>query len=219
MLIYNSNPLLTPFANMTKTEHRIIAILRKTPSTIADLVSTLELSRNAVVFQLGQMESKGLVERGDARHTRKAGKPAREYRATDGQEDSMSSAYKPFATALVEHASHHMPRAAFKRLMKDVGKGIALAAGINDQWPLDERLEAARKVVDELGANTELDRESDSYVIRSHNCPLASAVRSNGCVCAAVASFFSEATGCTVEEQCSREKQLVCRFKLMDKRA
>ena len=175
---------------MTKTEHRIIAALRKQPSTIAELCDELDLSRNAIVFQLGQMESKDLVERGPLRRAKRAGKPAVVYQAVEGREDSMSNAYRDFSTALVDEISSQLSSAAMKQLMKKVGKRIAESASIDKKSKLSDRLNAARAVVDQLGAATEFSEEKGGYIIQSHNCPLASAVRSDGCVCGVVAGFF-----------------------------
>lgn len=202
---------------MTKTEHRIIAALRKCPSTIAELCEALDLSRNAIVFQLGQMETKGLVERGPVRHAKRAGKPAVVYQAVEGREDSMSNAYRDFSAALVGEVSGQLSPAAMKQLMKKVGKRIAQSAQVDKTQSIAERLSAARAIVDELGAATELHEEKGVYIIQSHSCPLASAVRSDGCVCGVVAGFFKEATGCLVEEQCRRGDRLVCRFRLSAK--
>ncbi len=202
---------------MTKTEHRIIAALRRNPATIAELSNELGLSRNAIVFQLGQMEASGLVSRGPTRHAKRAGKPAVVYVAVEGREDSMSNAYRDFSALLVDEASRQLSPPAMKQLMKKVGKRIAKNAAIDKQLSLAERLNAARLVADKLGAATELHEEGGSHVIQSHNCPLASAVRSDSCVCRVVASFFSEATGCKVEEQCQRGDRLICRFRLNEK--
>lgn len=199
---------------MTKTENRIIAILRRQSSTIADLVEALDLSRNAIVFQLSQMEAKGLITKGSARHEKRAGKPSIEYVAVSGQEDSMSNAYRNFASLLVEQVSQQLPPKAMKKVMRQIGLEIAKSSAIDKDWPVSQRLTAARAVADELGAATELSEVGGKYIIESHNCPLASAVRSDACVCTVVESFFKEATGCLVEQHCNRDDKLLCRFEL-----
>ena len=75
-----------------------------------------------------------------------------------------------------------------------------------------QRLELARAFVDHLGAATTLEDGRDEIILRSHTCPLARAVRRDGCVCEAVASFLSEVTGTDVTEFCDRGPKLTCQF-------
>lgn len=199
---------------MTKTENRIIAILRRQSSTIADLAEELDLSRNAIVFQLSQMEAKGLIAKGSTRHEKRAGKPSIEYVAVSGQEDSMSNAYPGFASLLVQQVSQQLPPKAIKKMMRHIGLEIAKSSAIDKDWPISQCLTAARAVADEMGAATELSEIDGKYIIESHNCPLASAVRSDACVCSVVESFFKEVTGCFVEQKCSHGDKLLCRFEL-----
>jgi len=49
-------------------------------------------------------------------------------------------------------------------------------------------------------------------LVRNYSCPVASAVRTEPCVCRALAAFFCEATGQPAVEQCLRGERLICQY-------
>ena len=52
------------------------------------------------------------------------------------------------------------------------------------EHPIDQR----------LGASTEVVEQPGGVLVRNYSCPVASAVRTEPCVCRALAAFFSEAS-------------------------
>ena len=200
---------------MINTNQRIISMLRKTPLTVNQLVERLGLSRNAIVFQLGQLEAEGLVERGQFIYTKRVGKPAVQFKAVEGQEDSLSKAYPAFSAMLIKNMSAELEKPKIKSIMKKVGRDIAKEVNVDKTLPVEERLRLARIFADSMGAATELTDNEDEFIIESYNCPLASAVRADPCVCEVIASYFSNTTGCKVKELCDRSSEkLLCRYSI-----
>jgi predicted ArsR family transcriptional regulator len=178
-------------------------------------VNKIGLSRNAIVFQLGQLEADGLIERERFVHSNRAGKPAIQYKAVDGKEDSLSKAYPAFSSLLIKKMSEELTASKMKSILRKVGQDLALDLNIDENLPVEERLRIAREFADSMGAATEITTQKNKIIIESHNCPLAAAVRADPCVCSVIASLFSNSTGCKVKELCKRSNEkLLCRFSI-----
>ncbi|MEM7045829.1 MAG: ArsR family transcriptional regulator [Pseudomonadota bacterium] len=196
------------------TRDDILSQLRRGNLTTAELANHLGLSRNAVVLPLGQLESEGLIRRAALRRSGQAGKPAHEFEIVPGHEDRASSAYRPFVELLLTVLPRHQTSDEIEKLMFDVGHEMAgHMPGIEDKT-FKGRLAAARAVVDDLGAATELLVDGGGVLVQSRSCPLATAVRKEPCVCKAVAAFFEAATGRKTSERCIRKDKLTCRFEI-----
>lgn len=196
------------------TREDILSQLRRDNLTTAELANRLGLSRNAVVLPLGQLESEGLVRRAALRRSGQAGKPAHEYEIVPGHEDAVSSAYRPFVELLLSVLPRYQTSEDIEKLMLDVGREMAMYIPSVKAKTFEDRVAAARALVDDLGAATELFVEEDSVFIESRSCPLATAVRKEPCICKAVAAFFEAATGRNTSERCVRRDKLTCRFEI-----
>ncbi len=196
------------------TRDDILAHLRRGNLTTAELVERLGISRNAVVVPLGQLVGQGLVRQASMRRSGRAGKPAVEYEIVPGHEDTVSTAYRPLVELLLGALPRYLPPAGIKALMLDIGGEMAAHLPLSDDATFDERLAAARRIVDDMGAATELKSCGDGLIVQSHSCPVAAAVRKEPCICGAVAAFFEAATGRRTETRCIREAKLTCRFKI-----
>ena len=196
------------------TRDDILSQLRRSNLTTAELATRLGVSRNAVVVPLGQMISEGVIRQATVRRSGQAGKPAHEFEVVPGYEDSASTAYRPFVDLLLTVLARNMRPAELEALMFDIGREMAARMPSADRETFDERLAAARGIVDGLGAATELISSKDRVTVQSHSCPLAVAVRKEPCVCKAVAAFFEAATGRKTSERCIREEKLTCRFEI-----
>ena len=190
------------------TRDDILSQLRRGNLTTAELAQRLGLSRNAVVQPLGHLVSEGLVRRATPRRSGQAGKPAHEFEIVPGHEDAIST------DVMLTVLPRHQTAAEIEKLMLDVGREMASHVPSSDQTSFADRLAAARTIVDDLGAATELIVDGDRVVVQSRSCPLATAVRKESCVCKAVAAFFETATGRKTEERCLREEKLTCRFEI-----
>lgn len=198
------------------TKDKILKTLRENPRTISELAKEFGLARTAITTQIDRLTSDGLIEKGIMRSNNGAGKPAQEYKTVAGTEDFGSSAYLPFVQTLLEHLPSRLDQKDRKKLLEAVGKNMAAKAGLQGKKKtdksLEEKIEAAIAIVNELGATAKLIDSGDEILVRNITCPLASAVRSEPCVCDAVAAFFEEATGSKTKAACERGEKLVCRY-------
>lgn len=194
------------------TRAKLLQLLRQQPRTITELAQHLKLARNAISVQLDRLTADGIVLKGEIRQSETAGKPAREYTIAPGTEDRGSSAYLPFVESLLKTLPNHLDQKHRKQLLENVGKHMAEQAGISKDGSLNARIKKAITVVNQLGATAEIIHEDNDIVIKNMACPLASAVRSEPCVCDAVAAFFTQATGAKTRAECHHGNNLVCRY-------
>lgn len=194
------------------TKEKLLIILRENPKTISELAAELGLARTAITSQLDRLIHDGMVQKGITRRHQSAGKPAQEYRVTPGTEDAGSTAYLPFVASLLETLPAHLNRDERNNLLEQVGKHMALKAGLGNNGTLEERIEKAISIVNQLGASAQLIRNEKDIIIQNITCPLASAVRSEPCVCNAVAAFFTEATGANTRAECQHGDHLICKY-------
>jgi predicted ArsR family transcriptional regulator len=195
---------------MMKTD--LLNLLRRQPLTVNALCESLGVTRNAVNVQLRQLEAEGLVRRAHTPVRNGPGKPANLYEAAPGSEDVSSSAYQAVLTALLGELGARLPAAKLADILEQTGRQLARDAGLNPTAGFDEALRAALAAVERLGASTEVVEQPGGVLVRNYSCPVASAVRTEPCVCRALAVFFSEATGQPAVEQCLRGERLICQY-------
>lgn len=196
------------------TKDKILKTLREKPKTISELAKELGVARTAITTQLDRLVADDLIQKGIMRTSSSAGKPAQEYKTVPGTEDAGSSAYLPFVKTLLDSLPDHLDAKQRKTLLEGVGRNMAENAGLNGNknQSLEQKIEAAIAIVNHLGATAELIDNDKEIIVRNITCPLASAVRSEPCVCDAVAAFFAKATGAKTKAACERGEDLICRY-------
>ncbi len=201
------------------TKNDISSMLQREALTVTELVKRLDVTRNAVIVPLRQLEAEGLVF-GVERRAKRVGKPAMEYAAVAGHEDIASSAYPPFAELLLRSLPDHLRPEQIACVLKQVGQKMAAELekhrDADSEATFQERLQVATNFADSVGADTVVEKTGGSTVVRSYSCPLGRAVRAEPHVCSVIASFFASATGGQVNEQCDRGKKLICKFAITE---
>ncbi len=193
------------------TRQKILALLRRQAMTVSELSARLDVTRNAVIVPLRQLEADGLIE-GVEHREKRVGKPAVQYAAVAGREDEASRAYPPFTELIMQALPEQLSRDQIGQLMQRIGRQMALDVDVDQQSSFSDRLKAATDFVDEMGAATVVETTENGSIVRSYSCPLGRAVRREPCVCSMISAFFSEVTGSSVEEQCDRSEKLFCKF-------
>ena len=193
------------------TRGRIVALLRRAPSTVEELAASLDLTDNAVRAQLAAMERDGLVrQRGVRKGTRK---PALEYELDPGAETALSRAYVPLVEALVEVLAGWLSREDLEEILQEAGRRAAQALPRLPGAP-EERVRAAGRALDELGGLTDVDAAGAGWTIRSAGCPLAELVGKRPETCRALEALVAELTRLPVREACDRAERPRCRFEI-----
>jgi predicted ArsR family transcriptional regulator len=194
------------------TKNDILSLLQREALTVVQLCERLGVTRNAVNVQIKQLEAEGFVRTSKLRQRGALGKPATLYEAAPGSEDVASLAYQTFLSGLLAVLREQIGESALADVLEQTGRRLARDAGLGDTSDFESGLRAAMAAADALGATTEAIVQPDGMMVRNYTCPMGSAVRGEPCVCRALASFFSEATGCPATEQCAREDRLICQY-------
>ena len=194
------------------TKSDILQLLQREPLTVVQLCELLAVTRNAVIVQLKQLESEGLVRRSKIRPPNTVGKPPVIFEAAPGSEDVTSTAYQILLTQLLATLKDRYNVEELGDVLEQTGRQLAQRAGLANPVDFDSGLRAAMTAADALGASTEAVPQGGGVMVRIFTCPVGSVVREEQCVCRAMAAFFSEATGMPASEQCLREDRLICQY-------
>jgi predicted ArsR family transcriptional regulator len=192
---------------------RIIALLRRGASTVDELSAALGVTDNAVRAHLQRLERDGVVSATGTRQGPGAGKPATTYRIAPEAEPSLSSAYAPVLTALLQTLAERTPPEELDALMRDVGRRLGPAQPKGGS--LEARVGAAAALISSLGSEIDVERTPDGYLLRGFACPLAAVVRAEPSACLAVEELVEAVVGVPVRERCDRSDGPRCRFQVL----
>lgn len=200
------------------TRGRIVALLRRSPSTVEELAAELQLTDNAIRLHLQTLERDGVVVAKGVRRGGGVGKPATEYEISAEAEPSFSEAYIPFLTSLLSVVGNKLGSTELRAVMRDVGRRLAATspAAAGDALA---RAQRASQLLNALGGVTTVEKEPGGrYAIKGCSCPLSVAVNERAEVCLAVQTMLRDVTGLTVREECDRSERPRCHFALVDAR-
>jgi predicted ArsR family transcriptional regulator len=199
---------------------RIIGLLRRGERSVEELAAALDVTDNAVRAQLQILEREGLVRQARVRHAGVVGKPPTLYQIAPETEPLLSSAYAPTLRALLEALGERVSPQTLNAIMRDVGARLTAASGTSpntSKHDLEAGARAAAAVLASLGAEVDVEREGDGWVIRGYACPLAEAVRAQPKTCRAVEALVSNVAGAPAHEHCERGDSVRCRFEIRTK--
>jgi predicted ArsR family transcriptional regulator len=203
--------------NTTASRARLLQLLREGAWTVEDLAASLELTDNAVRFHLDSLEREGTVRREGTLRKPAVGQPAALYSLTPAAEDAFSRAYAPVLGATLAELRENMSTTQLTGFLKRVGR--RLAAGIeHSSAPIGRRVAEASALLNSLGGITVVQKSTDGYQIAGKACPLARAVQSDPCVCAAVTALVAEVVEADVRERCDRSGRPRCCFEITPRR-
>lgn len=194
------------------TQKSILTALRREPKSIAELCKLLNVTRNAIDVQIRQLESQGMIRASKIERLGKVGKPAVKYEMTPGKEDVFSSGYPIFLSALLNALKKQFDQKIISELLTQTGKEIAATVERDKQCSFKEKLRIALEVANSIGADTEATEHPNGTMVLNYSCPLASAVRTESCICQSLATFFAEITEKEVTPECLRDDRLICRY-------
>lgn len=192
---------------------RIIALLRRGTSTVEELSAALGVTDNAVRAHLQRLERDGVVSTMGTRQGPGAGKPATTYRIAPEAEPSLSSAYAPMLSTLLQTLAERTPPAELEGLLREVGRRLGPSQPKGRS--LDARVRAAAELISSLGSEIDVERTPDGYRLRGFACPLASAVQAEPRSCLAVEELVESVVGVPVRERCDRSAGARCRFEVL----
>lgn len=197
------------------TRGRVIALLRRGRRTVEELAAALGLTDNAVRAQLQTLQREGVARAAEVRRDGAVGKPAVLYDVEPAAEPTLSTAYAPLAAALLAELRGRATPDELETLLRATGR--RLAEGLEtrpDAVDAESRSRAACDLLVSLGAEADLERAGDGFLIRGYGCPLSAAVRESPNVCAAVEELVGAVAGAPTHERCDRSERPRCRFEI-----
>ena len=192
---------------------RIISLLRRGRRSVDELAASSGVTDNAVRAQLQQLEDEGVVRSAGTRQGSGAGKPATLYEIAPDAESALSSAYAPVLTALIQTLAERLPPAELEELLRSAGRRAAPGAAAG-RPSLEARVNGAAAVLGALGAEIEVERTADGFLLRGYACPLSASVRAEPATCRVVEELVSEVVGKPAIECCDRTNGARCRFEI-----
>ena len=196
---------------------RIIGLLRRGERSVEELASELGVTDNAVRAQLQALERHGVVHQARIRREGTVGKPAVMYAIAPDAESLFSSAYAPVLKALLVSLEERLDGPELDAVFREAGRRLAdemTASDGSSPKQLDARGRAAAAILSALGAEIDVERAPEGYVLRGFACPLSDAVRAQPKVCHAMEELVAGVTGAQVRECCDRTGQAKCRFEV-----
>ncbi len=130
------------------------------------------------------------------------GKPATLYAIARDADATLSAAYAPILTALVSALRDRVPRRDLDALYRDAGRRLAASQSPSGARGLEARVRDAAALLASLGAELDVARAEDGFVLQGHACPLSDAVRADPSVCHAIRELVAGVTGDSVRECC-----------------
>lgn len=204
---------LTPWrpGSLKGTRSQIVDLMRQSALTANEIASKLGLTHNAIRVHLAALQHAGLVRQGSFR--RSSTRPAVVYELIPRADSVLSRAYIPFVAQLLQVLGEQMSRSKLDELMRTVGHRLA------EESPrlhgnLQQRVEAASLLLNELGSLTDIEKRGRGFIIRGHGCMLAEAVHGRPEVCRAIESLLAELLKVSVRECCDRGEHPRCCFQI-----
>ena len=195
-----------------KRRGRIIALLRRSSRTVEEIATDLRVTGNAVRAQIQLLERGGMVHAVGTRAHDGAGKPASLYAIAPSAEATLSAAYAPVLRALLASMRDRLDPEMIDVLMRDTGKRLAPTDA--RKTSLEARVRVAASILTALGAELDVEKSGDGYLLRGYACPLSAVVRTQPRACLAVEELVSAIVGVPVRECCDRVDGARCRFQV-----
>jgi predicted ArsR family transcriptional regulator len=196
------------------TRGRIVALLRRSGSTVEELARELGLTDNGIRAHLAVLERDGIVrQRGSVRHGSGGGKPAYVYELAPEAEYLFPKAYEPVLRRLLDVLSEREGEERTEALLRRVGGRMAEEREVPG-GDARARLEAAVEVFNELGGLAELEERDGGLIIRGYSCPLAGVTPDHPEVCRMAETLIAELAGVPVHERCDRGERPRCCFEV-----
>jgi predicted ArsR family transcriptional regulator len=198
---------------LESTRGRVLELLRAKKQTVNDLAATLDLTDNAVRAHLASLEREGLVRQAGTQPGFR--KPHVTYALTAEGEQVFPKAYGPLLDLLLGVLSKKLSEKELRAAMREVGKMVAANHLLEvEDKTRDERIEAALRILKDLGGSATFHESEGKHFIRGSGCPLAAATAQHPEACLIAESLLSLIRGTPVKEHCIHGASPACRFEI-----
>ncbi len=198
---------------LESTRGQILERLRTREYTVNDLAAELKLTDNAVRAHLLSLERDGLIRQsGTQRGFRK---PHAVYALTPEAEQIFPKAYGPLLDLLLAVFSKKLSSKELRAAMREVGRKVADDHLLEVEGKSrEQRIEAALRLLKELGGAATFHESEGKHFIRGNGCPLAAATGRHPEACLIAQSLLTQIIGAPVKEHCIHGASPSCRFQI-----
>lgn len=198
---------------LESTRGRILDLLRAKEQTVNDLAAALELTDNAVRAHLSSLERDGLVRQAGMQPGFR--KPHVTYALTPESEQIFPKAYGPLLDLLLGVLSKKLSEKELRAAMREVGKMVAANHLLEvEDKTREQRIEAALRILKDLGGSATFHESEGKHFIRGNGCPLSAATAHHPEACLIAESLLSSIIGTPVKEHCIHGAPPACRFEI-----
>jgi len=202
---------------LKSTRGKILELLRSKERTVNELAAALRLTDNAVRAHLLSLERDGLVKQSGIQHGFR--KPHVTYVLTADAEQIFPKAYGALVDIILTVVSQKLSARELRAAMRKVGKKVADEQGTKvGAKTREQRIEAALRILKDLGGAASLTKSDGKQFIRGNGCPLAAATANHPEACLIAESLLSEIIGVPVKERCVRGPTPSCCFEIGERR-
>lgn len=202
-------------------QKKILEFLLDKPegATLTSISDYIEVTKTAAKEHILKLEHMGLITFEDAKGT--VGRPKRSYKLTDSGHEVFPKQYSWLSSVLLELLAEDLGPKMVSRIMKDLGKKVALS--MNDRFKDKtnaQLLAEISKAMNELGYRSFL-KQSDirkGAVLEASNCVYHKIATEHPELCQFDVQFLESASGLKVKlESCIARGGSICRFCLTSK--
>jgi predicted ArsR family transcriptional regulator len=205
----------SPWRNrlLKSTPGQILRLLRRRDRTVEELATELRLTDNAIRAHVANLQQDGLVIQSGRRPGSR--KPHTLYAVTPAVEQLFPKAYGRLLDLVLGAIRRRLASGKLRRAMREVGRRIAAentvkARGTSRQ----QRIDAAIRILSELGGDATFEQVDGTGVIRSRACPIAAATVNHPQACLIAESLLSKVIGARVREHCRCGPEPSCCFEI-----
>jgi predicted ArsR family transcriptional regulator len=195
------------------TRGKILNLLRTRESTVNELAEELSLTDNAVRAHLASLERDRLAtQSGMKRGTRK---PHLTYALGPEAEHLFPKAYGRLVSLLMSIFSRRVKPRDLRAGMRAAGRAVAREhLGELKGKTRQQRIDAALRILRELGGAATFREEDGKHFIYGNGCPIAAATANHPEACLLAESLLTKVIGSRVKECCVRGPAPSCCFEV-----
>ena len=169
---------------MQPTRKRILELLRDCQTcTVDTLAETLEITTVTVRHHLDVLAKEGLVEMKEVRHRNTPGRPQHTWQLTPCALDRFPKNYQSLSLLMLDEIKESLSAEDVQRISQGVASRMAARANINSNAKPEQRMNAAVTYLNDCGYAADWERDGESFVLRTRNCPYHEASQQHGELC------------------------------------
>ena len=169
---------------MQPTRKRILELLRDCQTcTVDSLSEALDVTTVTVRHHLDVLAKEGLVEMNEVRHRETPGRPQHAWSLTPCALERFPKNYQALSLLMLDEIKESLSAEDVRRISQGVASRMAVQAQINPTAKPEQRMKAAVDYLNTCGYAADWEREGESFVLRTRNCPYHEASKQHSELC------------------------------------